>query len=82
MLGEFRLGWITNTRKDDAEKVARELLAGHKNRAIFIGNPKPTDTYTKQELLEMGIAGLWDCHPAMMDQLRVCKDIICTPPSE
>jgi len=82
MLGEFRLGWITNTRKDEAEKVACELLAGHKKRAIFIGNPKPTDTYTKQQLIEMGIVGLYDCHPESINQLRGFKDIVCTPPSE
>ena len=70
-----RIGWITNVCEKNAERIARELLVGNKNRVISIGNPAPTKQHDKNELMKMGIAGLYDCDPEMIDQLKGFKHI-------
>lgn len=79
MAESIRLGWLTNCWVDEAQKTARDLILGHKVRVIMIGNPKPTEAYTKEELIDMGVVGLYECDPSQADQMRGFQNIFVTP---
>ena len=79
MTPDSKLGWITNVWVSEAEKVASELLEGHPTRVIVVGNPAPTEAYTRVELIKMGVRGLYECDPSQADQMRGFQNIFVTP---
>lgn len=66
----MKLGWITNIHDKEAEEFANELSERHDLCAIMIGKPKPTDTYTTDQLIDMEIVGLYACDYSTADQMR------------
>ena len=56
------LRWLTNCSKSRADEVIEELTRDLPNRNVQIGDPKPTETFTVEEFLELPnpIVGLYE----------------------
>lgn len=52
--------WLTNAAVRDTDRLWKVLLAGHPGRVICAGDPAPTEWFGVDELIQMGVVGVYE----------------------